>query len=156
MTDPATSTFVYVTFIRTTQEKLWSALTDPQTMKAYWFGAQQVCEWKAGAPWKLVQDDGRVTDAGEVVAFELQKRYVDKWRNEAKPELKAEGWSRCSIELEPAEGAIKLTVTHEIDCKDSKLIGAVGGGWPQVLSNLKSLLETGTPVLGESGCKSAA
>ena len=66
-----------------------------------------------------------------------------RWQNEWKPELKAEGQSRCTIELEPVDSAVKLTITHEIDRPESELITAVSGGWPRILSNLKSLLETG-------------
>ena len=64
------------------------------------------------------------------------------------PELKAEGWSLCTMEIEPAEDAVKLTVTHSIERTKSKFIEAVSGGWPQILSNLKSILETGSVVLG--------
>jgi hypothetical protein len=71
---------------------------------------------------------------------------VLKWRNEFRPELKAEGYSRCTLEIEPAGEAVKLTVTHEIDKPVSKLIDAVSGGWPMILSSLKSLLETGSPL----------
>ena len=70
-----------------------------------------------------------------------------KWRNEFKPELKSEGYSQCTIELEPIGEAVKLTITHEIDRPDSKFIEAVSGGWPRIVSNLKSLLETGEIVL---------
>lgn len=70
-----------------------------------------------------------------------------KWRNEFKPELKAEGYSRCTIDIEPVNGAVKLTILHEIDAPGSKFIEAVSGGWPLILSNLKSLLETGKVVL---------
>jgi uncharacterized protein YndB with AHSA1/START domain len=153
MANPASS-FIYVTFIRTTPERLWSALTDPETMKQYWFGAHQQAEWRAGAEWKLVSPDGRTTDAGEVEDADRPKRLVLKWRNEVKPELKAEGYSRCVFEIEPVGEAVKLTVTHSIEREDSKLLGAVSGGWPKVLSNLKSLLETGAIVLHEAGCKS--
>ena len=145
----ANSTFVYVTFIRTTPAKLWSALTRPELMKKFWFGAYQEAEWKAGAPWKLAYDDGRITDTGEVVEVDAPKRLVVKWRNEFRPELKVEGYSRCTFELEPIANAVKLTVTHTMDREDSKFIGAVTGGWPRVLSNLKSLLETGEVVLTE-------
>jgi len=72
---------------------------------------------------------------------------VIRWQNEWKPELKAEGPSRCTIELEPLGSAVKLTITHEIERPDSKLITAVSGGWPKIISNLKSLLETGSTVL---------
>jgi uncharacterized protein YndB with AHSA1/START domain len=137
------SSFVYVTFIRTTPDRLWSALTNAEFMKKYWFGMHQEAEWKAGAPWKLVFSDGRVADAGEVVEVDPPKRLVLKWRNEWKPEMKAEGYSRCVFEIEQAENAVKLTITHSIDREPSKFIEAVSGGWPKILSNLKSLLETG-------------
>jgi uncharacterized protein YndB with AHSA1/START domain len=141
------STFVYVTFIRTTPERLWSALTTADFMKEYWFGVHIKTEWKAGAPWQMLYPDGRITDAGEILECEPPKRLVLKWRNEFKPELKAEGFGRCVIELEPVTDAVKLTITHSIDRADSKLIEAVSGGWPKILSNLKSLLETGQIVL---------
>ena len=67
--------------------------------------------------------------------------------NEWKPELKAEGPSRCTFELEPQGKAVKLTITHEIDRPGARFITAVSGGWPKVLSNLKSLLETGAIVV---------
>jgi uncharacterized protein YndB with AHSA1/START domain len=63
------------------------------------------------------------------------------------PELKAEGWSLCTMDLEASGEAVKLTVTHSIERENSKFIGAVSNGWPQILSNLKSLLETGITVL---------
>jgi len=141
------SSFVYVTFIRTTPEKLWSALIGPEFTRQYWFGTHQESDWKAGSLWKLVFADGRVADAGEVVEIDPPRRLVLKWRNEFKPELKAEGYSRCTIELEPTGGVVKLIVTHAIDRSDSKLIEAVSGGWPLILSNLKSLLETGELAL---------
>ena len=147
MTSAAESTFVYVTFIRTTPERLWSALTTPDFTKQYFFGVHHETDWKPGSPWRLVFSDGRTADAGGILEVEPLKRLVIKWRNEFKPELKAEGYSRCTIALEPTGGAIKLTITHTIDRAESKLIEAVSGGWPRILSNLKSLLETGEVVL---------
>ena len=147
MSKTAQSSFVYVTFIRTTPERLWSALTTNEFMKEYWFGVQFKTEWKAGAQWEMLYPDGRVTDAGEILEFDPPKRLVLKWRNEFKPELKAEGYGLCVIELAPISEAVKLTITHTIDRADSKLIEAVSGGWPRILSNLKSLLETGHVVL---------
>lgn len=148
MTNAAESRFVYVTYIRTTAEKLWAALTSPDFAEKYWRGARPVADWKLGGAWKLVFPDGRVADMGEFVAFEPEKRLAIRWRNEFKPEFKAEGWSLCTMEIEPVEDAVKLTVTHSIERADSKFIGAVSGGWPQILSNLKSILETGSVVLG--------
>jgi hypothetical protein len=66
-------------------------------------------------------------------------------------ELKAEGYSRCTFELEPKGPLVKLTVTHESEKSESKLISAVSNGWPPILSSLKSLLETGEPLPGSSG-----
>ena len=143
MTNPAVSTFVYVTFIRTTPERLWSALTDPQFMRQYWFGVHADTDWTVGSPWQLVFADGRIADTGEIVEADPPRRLVIKWRNEFRPELKAEGYSRCTMYLEPLGGVVKLTITHVMDQPESKLIEAVSGGWPHILSNLKTLLETG-------------
>ena len=147
------SRFVYVTFIRTTADRLWTALTEPEFMQQYWFGMHCESDWKPGSSWSLVFTDGRIADAGEIVEFDPPRRLQIKWRNEWKPELKAEGFSHCTFELEPLEGVVKLSVTHEIDLADSKLIQAVSGGWPLILSNLKSLLETGEAVLKSYGGK---
>ena len=141
------SEFVYVTYIRTTPEKLWSALTSPEFMKEYWFRMHFESDWKAGASWRLVFPDGRVADTGEIVEFDPPRRLVLKWRNEFRPELKAEGAASCTIQLEPIADAVKLTINHVMDRGASKLIEAVSGGWPRILSNLKSILETGDVVL---------
>jgi uncharacterized protein YndB with AHSA1/START domain len=143
----AESKFVYVTFIRTTVERLWEALTTADIEKKYWLGMRREALWKQGAPWKLLFADGRLADSGEVLEIVPRQRIVLSWRNEWKPELNAEGYTRCVFELEPVAGAVKLTVTHSIEQPDSKFIGAVSGGWPRILSNLKSLLETGEVVL---------
>ena len=143
----AKSSFVYVTYIRTTPEKLWAPLTTPDFMKKYWFGMSIETDWKAGSTWKLIFPDGRIADTGEIVEFDRPRRIVLKWRNEFRPELTAEGYARCSIELEPQDGAVKLTISHTIERAQSKLIEAVSGGWPRILSNLKSLLETGNIAL---------
>jgi uncharacterized protein YndB with AHSA1/START domain len=145
----ARSTFVYVTYIRTTPEKLWSALTDPEFMKQYWFGCHCESEWTAGSSWQLVYADGSIADAGEIVEAEPPRRLVIRWQNQLKPELKAEGQSRCTMELEPGGGAVKLSITHTIERDPSKFIAAVSGGWPKVISNLQSLLETGSIVRQE-------
>lgn len=146
----AKSTFVYVIYIRTTPAKLWSALTtDTQFMKQYWFGCRCESQWTTGSPWKLVSSEGQVLDAGEIVEAQPPRRLVIRWQNQ-KPELKAEGESLCTMEIEPSGTAVKLSITHTIEREASKLITAVSGGWPKVLSNLKSLLETGSIALQEA------
>ena len=141
------SEFVYVVYIRTTPERLWSALTSTDFMKQYWFGMHFQTDWKTGSSWRLVFADGRIADTGEIVEVDPPRRLVLKWRNDFRPELKSEGYARCTIDLEPMAGAVKLTITHVMDCAESKLIAAVANGWPRILSNLKSLLETGEILL---------
>ncbi len=139
----ADSRFVYVTYIRTTPEKLWQALIDPEFTRRYWVGTWQESQWKVGASWRIMIPDGRVADSGEILEIEPHKRLVLKWRNEFRPEMREEGHSRMTYELEPQGETVKLTVIHESDRPDSKLIEAVSGGWPLILASLKSLLETG-------------
>jgi uncharacterized protein YndB with AHSA1/START domain len=141
------STFVYVTYICATREKVWSALTDAEFMKQYWFGMHGESRWTAGSPWKLVSPEGQIFDAGEIVEAEPPRRLVIRWQHQNKPELKAEGASLCTIELEQSGPAVKLTITHAIERDPSKFIEAVSGGWPKVISNLKSLLETGSAIM---------
>jgi hypothetical protein len=74
------------------------------------------------------------------------KRLVVTWRHQSKPELHAEGVARCTFDLVENGAQMKLTVTHEIDTSPSKLITAISGGWPAVISSLKSLLETGNAL----------
>ena len=128
------SKFVYVTYIRTT----------PEIVKQYRFGMSVESEWKVGSTWRLYAD-GSLMDSGEILESVSQKRLVMSWLNEWKPEFKAEGNSRC--EIEPTGASAKLTLTHSIERPDSKFIGAVSEGWPMVISNLKSLLETGDVAL---------
>jgi uncharacterized protein YndB with AHSA1/START domain len=141
------SSFIYVTFIRTTPEKLWAALTGSTFIEQYWFGMNLETDWKVGSGWKLIFPDGRIADTGEILEFEPLRRLVLKWRNEFRPELRAEGYAQCAMDLEAQKGAVKLTINHSIERADSKFIEAVSGGWPRILSNLKSLLETGEVVL---------
>ena len=142
----AADRFVYAILIRTTPDALWQALTDPAYTRRYWASTWQDCGWKVGDSWKLMIPDGRVGDAGEVLEIDRPKRLVLSWRNEFMPELKAEGFSKLTYTLEPQGSAVLLTVVHEIDRPDSKLIQAVSGGWPSLLSSLKSLLETGEAI----------
>jgi uncharacterized protein YndB with AHSA1/START domain len=143
------STFVYVAYIRTTPEKLWAALTEGEFMKQYWFGCHSESRWTVGSPWKNVSPGGDVLDVGEIVEAQPPRRLVIRWQNRNKPELESEGASLCTMELEPSGAAVKLSITHTIERDPSTLIAAVSGGWPKVISNLKSLLETGSPVLQE-------
>jgi uncharacterized protein YndB with AHSA1/START domain len=142
----ADSRFVYVTYIRTTPEKLWRALIDPEFTSKYWCETRQESEWKPGASWRIMIPDGRVADSGEILEIDPPRKLVLTWRNQFKPELHAEGFSHLTYELEKVGESVKLTVIHQMDKPDSKLIQAVSGGWPAILASLKSLLETGEPL----------
>ena len=142
----ADSKFIYVTYIRTTAEKLWQALLEPEFTRQYWMATTHESEWKPGASWLIRFADGRVADSGEIVEIDPAKRLVLKWRHEIIPALTAEGYSRMSYDLEEQGDAVKLTLTHTMDVSESKFIQAVSSGWPIILSSLKSLLETGEPL----------
>ena len=143
------SQFLYPIYIRTTPEKLWEALTTPEILRQYFFETTQECTWKVGAPWKMVLKDGGIADSGEVLEVDAPHKLVLRWRSEKRPELKAEGDSRMTYLVEQKDGCVKLTVNHEIEREESKLIAGVSNGWPIILSSLKSLLETGE-ALAES------
>lgn len=143
----AESNFLYVTYIRTTPEKLWSALTDSELMKQYWFGNYCESAWTVGSSWKNLYPDGQIADLGQIVEVVPPRRLMFTWHHQTKPELRAEGPSLCTIDVEPFGTAVKLAITHGIERDPSKLIDAVSRGWPKVIANVKSLLETGVIAL---------
>ena len=142
----ATSRFVYVIHIRTTPEKLWSALLMPAFTTRYWCETVWESDWKTGSSWRAMIPDGRIADTGKVKLSDPPHRLILSWRNEFNAELKAEGHSTLTYEITPTEGGVKLVVTHEMEREKSKLIEAVSNGWPPLMSSLKSLLETGEPL----------
>lgn len=133
--------FLYVIYIRSTPEQIWQALIDPALNRQFWFGMHQESDWTVGAPWKIVGDEGKVWDDGAIQVYQPPKKLVIGWTHRVRPELTAEGESRCTIVLEPVDGQVKLTLTHEIDVANSQFVQAVSNGWPAILSALKSLLE---------------
>jgi uncharacterized protein YndB with AHSA1/START domain len=137
-----TNAFVYVTYIRTTPEKLWEALTGPEFQRQFFLGAHMQSDWKKGSAWKLVFADGRTADSGEILEIDPPRHLVLKWRNEFMPEVKADGYTTCTFVIEQEGDMMKLAVTHEAD-GPHKLLEHVANGWPLILSSLKSLLETG-------------
>lgn len=142
----AKSKFVYVTHIRTTPKKLWQALTTPKFQRQCFYGTMQESEWKRGASWRMLKPDGSLCDSCEVIEVDPSRRLVLNWRNEFAPEMRKEGYSRMTLEIEKQGATVKLTVLHEMDRPRSKFIESVSEGWPPILSSLKSLLETGEPL----------
>jgi uncharacterized protein YndB with AHSA1/START domain/DNA-binding transcriptional ArsR family regulator len=129
-------TFVYVTYIHSTPEKVWEALTSAELTAAYW-GHSNVSDWQKGSKWEHVRTDGSgVADvAGTVVESTPPRRLVTTWDGD-------DDSSQVTFEIEPYHEIVRLTVTHENLAGEHER-AEVACGWPAVLANLKTLLETG-------------
>jgi uncharacterized protein YndB with AHSA1/START domain len=134
--------FVYVTYIETTPEKLWEALTSSEFSKRYWFGTEVRSDWNVGSPFALVTN-GKTSDTGKILEADRPRRLSYTFKHELFEEMRNEPATKVVFTLEPYGNIVKLTVTHEGFMEGSKLLGAVSNGWPAILSGLKSLLETG-------------
>ena len=143
--------FVYVTYIAATPDKVWQAFVDTEVMSRYWIGPSSECarfnvsDWKPGSRWAHQRADGtRTVDiVGKVVESDPPRRLVYTWARPADASDEAKH-SRVAIDIEPLSGGlVRLTVAHEDLAKDPQMLAGVSGGWPAVLSNLKTLLETG-------------
>jgi uncharacterized protein YndB with AHSA1/START domain len=130
--------FVYVSYIETTPEKLWEALTSSEFTRQYWFGAEVQSDWKVGSPFALMLD-GEVTDSGEILEADPPRRLSYSFKHQKFEELRGEPISRVVFTIE----LVRLTVLHDGFVEGGKYLGAVSNGWPAILSQLKSLLETG-------------
>jgi uncharacterized protein YndB with AHSA1/START domain/DNA-binding transcriptional ArsR family regulator len=136
--------FVYVTYIKSTPEAVWDALTDPGLTAAYW-GHSNVSDWEPGSRWEHVRTDGSgIADVvGTVVESERPTRLVTTW---APPEDEGKDkYTRVTFDIQQHADIVKLTITHE-DLPDEAARAGAANGWSAVLSNLKSLLETGSPL----------
>lgn len=137
-----TRTYVYVTYIEATPEAVWEALTDPDATAAYW-GHRNESDWQVGSTWAHVRDDGSGTAdiQGTVVESDPPKRLVTTW---AGADGQDPDVSKVTMDLKATGAVVRLTVTHE-DLIDDHY-RQISNGWPAVLSNLKSYLETGSPL----------
>lgn len=135
------ATFVYVTYIQSTPERVWHALTDADLTAEYW-GHSNVSDWQVGSPWEHRRVDG--SDIADVVGRVLEStpptRLVMTF--DAPGAQPDGGPSTVTFLIEPYQDIIRLTVTHE-NLADQDALHAVSAGWPAVMANLKSLLETG-------------
>lgn len=151
--------FVYTTYIKTTPERLWRALTEPEFTTQYW-GLHHETDWKPGS--EMVWQMGKATMAGPgqtVLEHEPYKRLAYTWHHvtpdfaveagiddDLYQRISTEPLSKVAFDLEPVEGQVKLTVTHSGFEPGSTVRGLISQGWPAVLADLKSLVET-TPAL---------
>ena len=137
--------FVYVTYIETTPEKLWEALTSSEFSKRYWFRTELKTDWKIGSPFALVMD-GTTTDVGEVLEADPPRRLSYTFHHVLNEEARKEPPTKVVFTLEKHGNLVKLTLTHENFAAGSKLLDGVSRGWPAILAGLKSLLETGNAL----------
>ncbi len=137
--------FVYVTYISTTPEKLWEALTNSEFTRRYWFNTEVKSDWKVGSPFALVMN-GTTTDVGEILQAERPRRLAYTFKHQLDEEMRKESPTKVTFTIEPHGDLVKLTVTHEGFAKGSKLLDGISKGWPAILSGLKTLLETGTVI----------
>jgi uncharacterized protein YndB with AHSA1/START domain len=140
------TSFVYVTYIRSTPEKVFEAITKPEIARRYW-GHENVSDWKVGSRWEHVRAIAQrsVELVGKVVEVSAPKRLVMTWAN-ASQESDPAAYSRVTFDLVPYEGMVRLTVTHDELEAGSGMAKGIQQGWPAVLSSLKSMLETGEGI----------
>ena len=151
--------FVYTTYIKTTAEALWTALTDPAFTSRYW-GVELTSDWAVGAPVSWAFSGITMADPRQqVLAADPPRRLSYTWHAitdsfarliDAEPAevaaLRAEPLSHVLFEIEEAGETVKLTVTHGGFEADSQILPGVSGGWPGIIASLKTLLETGEPL----------
>src|SRR4051794_8137481 len=162
--------FVYVNYIRTTPERVWQALTEPAFTERYW-GMVFHSDWKTGSRYVLNQFGLTIVDDDQLVLeAEPYRRLSYAWHaitaewaealdltDDARERLQAEPRSKVTFDIEPLDDEqVKLTVVHDGLAPDGLLRELISNGWPRVLSNLKTLLETGEPLPHSSVARTPA
>lgn len=138
-----TTSFVYVTYIASTPEKVFEAIIRPEIARRYW-GHENVSDWQPGSRWEHVRaDDARTVElVGEVVEIAPPSRLVITWAAASRADDPA-GYSRVTFDIAEYDDMVRLTVTHDELEAGGSMAAGISKGWPIVLSSLKSLLETG-------------
>ena len=141
-----TTSFVYVTYILSTPEKVFEAITNPDLARRYW-GHENVSDWKPGSKWEHVRanDERTVELVGKVIEVSPPSRLVITWANASQAADPA-SYSRVTFEIEEYEDLVRLSVTHDELEAGSGMAKGISNGWPVVLSSLKSFLETGRAI----------
>ncbi|WP_373491542.1 SRPBCC family protein [Parasphingorhabdus sp.] len=141
--EPCAPDFVYTIFIKANAETVWNGLIERQITKAYW-GHYNESDWQPGSRWAHVRSDGsgEVDISGRIIEMDPPRKMVWSWARDSESDH-ATKLSRVTYELISLGPDTKLIVTHSELEPDSPMDAGVREGWPAVLSNLKSLLETG-------------
>jgi len=133
---------VFEIYIKTTPERLWEAITSAEMRRTYWFGVGVTSDWTPGSRYEATHPQGATPIfAGENLEVDPPRRLVQTYMAQWSEDAQREGTSRVTWEIEPIGDSCKLTVIH--DQLREGASEAIYGGWPQVLSGLKTLLETG-------------
>ena len=140
------TSFVYVTYIRSTPEKVFEAITRPEIARRYW-GHENVSDWQLGSAWQHVRADEQRTVqlVGKVLEIAAPTRLVISWASPSQAD-DPDACSRVSFDIAAYDGMVRLTVTHDDLEVGSGMAKGIQQGWPIVLSSLKSLLETGQGI----------
>ena len=133
--------FVYVTYIASTPEKVFKALTSAEATAKFWFGNAVTSDWKVGSPIAFHRE-GKLIVQGEVLEYDPPRRLSHSFKSMHDEALLGERPSRVVYEIEQQRDQVKLTVTHDDFAEDSKVFVGISNGWPLVLSSLKSYLES--------------
>ena len=148
--------FVYPTYIETTPEKLWHALTDGDFTERYRFGSRVTSDWTVGSTYRFTSQ-GQPMVEGKVLASDPPRRLAYSW-DVVKQGAARERTSRVTFDLEPRGKVVKLTVTHDELDERGETLASISSGWPMAMASLKSFLETGhelphdLPLLAERSC----
>jgi uncharacterized protein YndB with AHSA1/START domain len=134
--------FVYVTYIASTPEKVWQALTDPVMTERYWFGYRVAADGKVGEHMTARNPAGKEVHRDVILESDPPRRLSYAWRS-LTDEFKDERPSRVTFDLAPFRGQVRLTIVHDDFDPGSKMFDSISKGWPAVLSSMKSFLETG-------------
>jgi uncharacterized protein YndB with AHSA1/START domain/DNA-binding transcriptional ArsR family regulator len=132
---------VFEIYIKTPPERLWEAITDGQMRAKYSFGLEVASDWQPGSRYELAHPRGGQMAEGENLEVDPPRRLVQSFTALWSDEVKSEGTSRVTWEIEPVGDSCRLTLTHDQLGED--VSGEIYGGWPMILSGLKTLLETG-------------
>ena len=133
--------FVYVSYIASTPDKVFKALTDTEATAKFSFGNAVTSDWKVGSPITFHRE-GKLIIQGEVLEYDPPRRLSHSFKPMHDEKFSAEQPSRVVYEIEQQRDQVKLTVTHDDFAPDTKVFGNISNGWPLVLSSLKSYLET--------------
>jgi len=131
---------VFEIYIKTTPERLWEAITDPELRSQYSFGVRVDSDWTVGSRYRAASGQSAISE-GENLEVEPPYRLVQSYNALWSDEVEREGTSRVTWEIEPVGDSCRLIVTHDQLGHDAH--PELYGGWPQILSGLKTLLETG-------------